>query len=177
MTASPAKRLYIRPWALAAPIAILLLSLPLLRPLRHPLDLSRQESVRLAAARQRVEQQQVNLREPMPVFSFLLTGPYWLLHRCGVTFEGNGALVTYLMTLIGVTIPVAASAGLIYRMARLFELTRPLRSALSLIVIVGSGLFSYATVLNPHAPAAFLVPCSGRSRVSDARRRSRQTLA
>jgi hypothetical protein len=66
-------------------------------------------------------------------------------------------LAAYLLTLIGVTIPVAAAAGLIYKMARVFELRRSLRCALAAIVIFGTGMISYAVVLNPHAPAAALV--------------------
>jgi hypothetical protein len=42
-------------------------------------------------------------------------------------------------------------------MGRMFELKRPVRTGLALIVGLGSGLISYATVLNPHAPAAALV--------------------
>jgi hypothetical protein len=59
--------------------------------------------------------------------------------------------------LLGVTLPVALSAGLVYRMARLFELRRPLRAGLGFAVVCGSGLISYATVLNSHAPAAALL--------------------
>jgi hypothetical protein len=42
-------------------------------------------------------------------------------------------------------------------MGRLFELLRPWRTLLAVAVVFGSGLISYATVLNPHAPAAALV--------------------
>src|SRR5205814_3891920 len=87
----------------------------------------------------------------------LLAGPYWLMHKLGLTFESNEALAVYLLTLIGVTLPVAAAAGLIYRMGRLFELSRPWRMTLAIAAVFGSGLVSYATVLNSHAPAAFFV--------------------
>jgi hypothetical protein len=63
-------------------------------------------------------------------------------------------LVPYLLTLIGVTLPIAVVAGLVYRMGRLFELPRPWRTTLAGAVVFGGGLISYATVLNAHAPAA-----------------------
>jgi hypothetical protein len=69
-------------------------------------------------------------------------------------------MAMYLLTLIGVTLPVALSAGLMYRMGRVFELRRPWRATLGLVAVLASGLVSYATVLNPHAPAAALVLCS-----------------
>jgi hypothetical protein len=87
----------------------------------------------------------------------LLAGPYWLMHKLGLSFESNPALSTYLLTLIGVTLPVALSAGLVYRMGRLFELARPWRMTLAIAAVFGSGLLSYATALNSHAPAAFFI--------------------
>ena len=42
-------------------------------------------------------------------------------------------------------------------MSRIFELSRPWRAGLATAVVLGSGLISYATVLNPYAPAAALV--------------------
>jgi hypothetical protein len=45
-------------------------------------------------------------------------------------------------------------------MGRLFELRRPFRTGLALAVVLGSGLISYATVLNAHAPAAALAIAS-----------------
>jgi hypothetical protein len=74
-----------------------------------------------------------------------------------LTFANNAALVIYLLTIVGAVVPVAASAGMIYRMGRLFELKRPWRTALALAVTFGSGLISYAVVINAHAPAAALV--------------------
>jgi hypothetical protein len=38
----------VRPWALAAPILVLLIALPMLRPLRHPAEVSEDEALRLA---------------------------------------------------------------------------------------------------------------------------------
>jgi hypothetical protein len=83
--------------------------------------------------------------------------PAWIMTRMGLSFDDNELLISYLLTLLGVTLPVAGAAGLVYRMGRLFELRRPLRTALALAVVMGSGLFSYAVVLNPHAPAAVLL--------------------
>jgi hypothetical protein len=46
---------------------------------------------------------------------------------------------------------------MVYRMGRLFELRRPWRALLAAGVTFGSGLISYAVVINAHAPAAALV--------------------
>src|SRR3954468_14686332 len=114
----PTPRPHIRPWALAAPILILLIALPLLRPLRHPLEISRQEASLLASVQGRVEHQHLWLttpepkQDPLPVFALLLCGPYWVMRQTGLALHQTNALVSYLLTLIGVTIPVAASAGL-----------------------------------------------------------------
>jgi hypothetical protein len=43
--------------------------------------------------------------------SVLLAGPYWVMKQSGLTFDKNPALVAYLLTLIGATIPVAMAAG------------------------------------------------------------------
>src|SRR5881275_3023427 len=100
------KRPHVRPWALSGPIIVLLLALPLLRPLRHPLDVSHQEASKLAAVQARVEHrvsqwtvgdQQPIVPETMPVMSLLLSGPYWLMHRVGLKLDENAALVTYLL--------------------------------------------------------------------------------
>ena len=45
----------VRPWALAGPVIILLICLPLLRPLRHPAQISDDEQARLATIRALVE--------------------------------------------------------------------------------------------------------------------------
>jgi hypothetical protein len=96
-----------------------------------------------------------------PVFAILLAGVYWIMIRCGSTFEHTPALAPYLLTLIGATVPVAWTAALIYRMARLFELARPWRAGLAIAAVFGTGLLSYAAVLNPHAPAATMLLASG----------------
>jgi hypothetical protein len=175
-----ARRKHVRPWALAGPIIVLLICLPILRPLRHPLvsQMSDDELARWATVQALVEQQsfaidQTQFAKPLhsrkvkvaedfysdqpPVLALLLSGPYWLIRKCGLNFSNNPDLVEYLLTLLAVTVPVAASAGLLYRMGRLFELRRPWRMSLALAVVLGSGLVSYATVLNPYAPAAALV--------------------
>jgi hypothetical protein len=175
-----ADRPMVRPLALAGPVLVLLIALPLLRPLRHPAayQTSDDEALRLATIRALVEHRSLHLPagykgEPgtiqrphgvysaqPPMMSLLLSVPAWAMTRMGLSFEENELLIAYLLTLLGVTLPVAATAGLIYRMARLFELRRPLRALLGLAVVLGSGLISYAVVLNPHAPAAVLVMAS-----------------
>jgi len=173
-------RSYVRPWALAAPVVILLFCLPLLRPLRHPdpLEISHDETARLATIqavgerrtlaldpaaarfsrqiiRDRIEPAVVYADQP-PTLSVLLGGVYRLLIGLGFSLDSNTVFVSYLLTVVGSTLPVALAAGLVYRMGRVFELRRPVRAALGLFVICASGLISYATVLNAYAPASAL---------------------
>jgi hypothetical protein len=173
-----ARRKHVRPWALASPVLILLFCLPLLRPLRHPLpgqmnddEMSRLATIQalveqqtfaidqtqFAATRQKIRVGEASYSDQPPVMGLLLSGPYWLMHHAGYSFKNNPYLIEYLLTLLASTVPVAAAAGMIYRMGRLFELGRPWRAGLALSVVLGSGLISYATVLNPYAPAAALV--------------------
>ncbi len=172
---------HVRPWALAAPILVLLFCLPLLRPIRHPdpSQISDDELARLATVQSLVEHNSLSIdhsifvpthgtvrvgdklyAEQTPTLAILLAGPYWLIHRFGFTFSHNANAIEFFLTLLGVTIPVSIAAGLIYRMGRLFELPRWKRSALAIIVAFASGLVSYAVVLNAHAPAAALVIAS-----------------
>jgi hypothetical protein len=181
------RRQMVRPWALAVPILVLLVALPLLRPLRspEPSSMSANELSRLATVQalaethsQEIENtpfyatlRQKDYRHPpetvtvqshaysdkAPVLAVLLAGAYLLLQQFGLSFQKNSALIIYLLTIIGAVIPVAISAGMIYRMARLFELRRQWRTLLALAVTFGSGLISYAVVLNAHAPAAALI--------------------
>jgi hypothetical protein len=169
----------VRPWALAVPLLVLLIALPLLRPLRHPGHASEDELLRLATVRAIVEHGTLCIdqtappdagsvvrsggriyAEHAPMMAVLLSPPAWVMHGIGLSFDENQLLVSYLLTLIGVTLPVAAAGGLIYRMGRLFELRRAWRTALAATCVLGTGLLSYSVVLNPHAPAAVLVLCS-----------------
>ena len=171
-----------RPWALSAPIFVLLICLPLMRPLRHPNPemISDDEQARLATIQAIVEQHTLQIQRTIfatrdvvvvrdrdgqqrlysdqsPVMAVLLSGPYWVMHRAGLSFERNPVIAEYLLTLFGVTLPIAFAAGLLYRMARIFELRRPVRAGLALAVVIGSGWISYATVLSAGAAAAALV--------------------
>jgi len=173
---------HVRPWALLSPILVLLICLPLLRPLRHPdpRDVSIDETARLATVQAIVENGTLAIDETMkmpigqtikgrdgrrysdqpPVMAVLLSGSYWAMHRNGLTMDQNPILVPYLLTIIAVTLPVAGAAGLVYRMGRMFELKRPVRALMGAAVVLGSGLLSYGVVLNAHAPAAVLVMCA-----------------
>src|SRR5690242_3038097 len=106
-------RPFVRPWALCAPIIILLISIPMLRPL-HLTDmslLSDDEQSRLATVQAIVEQhslaiENTDFREtrakivskadagklPLhvysnqpPMLSALLSGPYWVLNKMGIS--------------------------------------------------------------------------------------------
>src|SRR3954452_2293660 len=168
----------IRPWGLLGPILVLLVCLPMLRPLRHPGEIPFDESARLATVQAIVEHRtfalkgmdvpaaevvvrdKVPISDQPPVFAIVLAGAYWVMGRAGITFSATPGLTMYLLTLIGTTLPVAWSAALVYRMSRIFELSRPWRAGLSIAAVFGTGLLSYATVLNAHAPAATMLHAS-----------------
>lgn len=189
-------RQVVRPWALAAPVILLLIALPMLRPLRAPGDASLHELSRLASVQALVERDTLAINDTEffaalrrgdgtaneasgivagetvpgtihigtryysdrpPVLAYLLSAAYWVMYKLGWEFKHNRTLVTYILTMLASTIPAAFGAGLIYRMGRIFELRRPWRAGLSLTVGLASGLISYATVLNPHVPAAALI--------------------
>ncbi|CAA9392569.1 MAG: hypothetical protein AVDCRST_MAG64-1258, partial [uncultured Phycisphaerae bacterium] len=168
----------VRPWALFGPVVVLVIALPLLRPLRHPDPgaVSDEELARLATVQAMVERGTLAIddtdfaatrlkvrragrwySDQPPVMSALLAPSYWAMSRAGIDFATKPHVATYLLTVLGVTLPVALSSGLIYRMGRVFELRRPWRATLGLVAVLASGMVSYATVLNPHAPAAALV--------------------
>ncbi|HZK80547.1 MAG TPA: hypothetical protein VFC46_05750 [Humisphaera sp.] len=171
---------------MSAPILILLIAIPLLRPLRSPDPrlISDDEQARLATVQAMVEhhsqaieatefrdtrdiivaRSDVSSQFPShyyskqpPMMALLLSGPYWLMHHNGLSFARDSSVVIFWLTLIGVTIPVSIAGGLVYRMSKTFELKRPLRALLAIGVVLGSGLISYATTLNAHAPAAALL--------------------
>src|SRR3954471_22626955 len=168
----------VRPWALSAPILVLLITLPLLRPLRHPhlSSIGDEERATLAtvqaiaergtqtidqtsfvATTRRVEKPdgpagaRIYADQP-PTLAFLLAAAYRVLMRLGLSFAGDGPRVEYWLTFLASAFPAAIAAGLIYRMSRLFELRRPLRALLAASAILGTGTIAYATVLNAHVP-------------------------
>src|SRR3954470_10851588 len=123
----------VRPWALLGPVVVLIIALPLLRPLRHPdpAGISDEELARLATVQAMVEHKtlaidqsdfvntQLKVRrgghfysDQPPVMSALLAPSYWLMRQGGLSFETRPDLVMYLLTVIGVTLPVALSPGM-----------------------------------------------------------------
>ena len=181
------QRQFVRPLALAVPALVLLVALPLLRPLRKPelYNMSPNELSRLATVQALAEQGTQEIEhtpfyqtmvqmygslppettrfenhiysDKSPVLSVLLAGIYLVILKLGLTFEHSQTSVIYLLTLFCSVIPVAACGGMIYRMSRLFELKRPMRTLLALAVTFGTGLISYAVVINAQAPAAALL--------------------
>ncbi len=168
-----------RPWALLTPLLVLLVAIPLLRPLRLPggatsserllLDTVESLSTRGGMAldpttwRGRpgtTQHKGRTIADRPPVYSVLLAGPAWVMLKSGLDWDEHAETMAFLLTLFGSTIPVAVGGGVIYRMGRLFELTRPKRALLALLVTFGGGWISYATVLNPHAPAAAALVCA-----------------
>lgn len=174
-------RPFVRPWALSAPIIVLLICLPMLRPLRHPTEISDDESLRLATIHALAETGKLAIdptlpaamcenqvivtdghvyADQTPMMALLLSGPAWVMERLGWPPHENASLIAFVITLLGATLPVALAAGLFYRMGRLFELPRAWRAGFAVAIVFGSGLITYAVVLNPHAPAAVLVLCA-----------------
>src|SRR5581483_8829757 len=112
---------WVRPWAMATPIAVLLVCLPLLRPLRHPEAVSDDEVVRLATINALAQRHTLALdasgaqlpsrsliragnhvySSQPPVLAFLLAGPYWLMHKLGLRLRESTGLGPYLLTLLG----------------------------------------------------------------------------
>jgi hypothetical protein len=188
----------VRPLALVGPVVVLIITLPLLRPLRHPSEIADDELLRLATIRSLAERGTLEINPNLPesarsllivrndryfspqppMMSLLLAPPAWVMLRAGWSFDENALLMAYILTLLGTTLPVALSTALLYRMFRLFELRRPWRSGLSIGIVLGSGMISYATVLNPHAPAAALVlgSAAGLIHVSAVERAGRRWL-
>ena len=176
----------VRPWALSAPVLVLIVTLPLLRPIRYPdpADVSDDEQALLATTQALVEHDTPAIDQTQftttrrkfervdahgnarwyadqpPVMAALLSSGYRVMRFYGLTFGRDAPTVTYLLTLLGVALPAACAAGLVYRMGRLFDLPRPKRAVLAAAAVFASGLLSYATVLNAHVPAATLVLAS-----------------
>src|SRR4051812_18771644 len=97
---------HVRPWALSAPILVLIICLPMLRPLRHPdpREISDGETARLATIQSLVEHRSLAINDSTfvpntstikhgtklfsaqpPVMAVLLAGPYWaMVHWFGL---------------------------------------------------------------------------------------------
>lgn len=188
----------VRPWALFAPVLVLVLCVPLLRPLRQPdaAQLGERERGSLAMVQSMVEGHTLRIdrtifaRTPaqfrgpdggayanVPPMQAALAAPvYWAMRKWGLNFAGDQVMVRYLLVLLCVTLPLALSAGLVYRLGRLFELARPVRVGMALLVTLPTGMLVYAVSFAPHAQAAVLllaaVTCISHVAVSRAPRKS-----
>ena len=172
------QRPLIRPWALAGPVLIVALCLPLLRPLRDPdhRHWTDQEQLTTATVQAIVEQHTLALDKTVfagnpaairhlnatyspypPLYPLLLAPCYWVMLKQGLSFNDDLIFVQYLLTLVGSALPAAMCAGLIYRLGRIFELPRFLRAILGFAAVVGGGLISYAVTLAPFTLAACLM--------------------
>lgn len=179
------RRQRLRFWALALPLLIIAATLPFLRPLRFPDpgQISGDESVRFAAIRAialhgslRLDAQTVNphdeaillrqgededaapslLPAQNPMLAVIGAGAYHAIRFSRATHNADDVFGSYLMTLILATLPSAGTATLIYRCARLLELSRMKRSVLALAAVACTGLLPYGTVVSPQPMAAFL---------------------
>jgi MFS family permease len=164
----------VRPWALLTPALVLCVALPLLRPLRHPAGMSDDELLLVATVRSLVAEHDLALDPAVastarggvitvdgrfysaqpPLYAVVLSALSTGLDAAGVRYDRNVDLHLYLLTVLGVTLPTALAGGVAYRVGRAFELPRRWRTLLALLVVMGTGWISYATVLNAHAPAA-----------------------
>src|SRR5215475_8373658 len=119
-----ARRPYVRPWALATPILVLLFCLPMLRPLRSPGQASDDEQLRLATISALVEHcsdsgplanrlaidttrfvlpshvyavdHKIYSDQP-PMLAFLLSGPAWVLDRIGYPLRESSVFSAYIL--------------------------------------------------------------------------------
>lgn len=172
----------VRPFAIAAPVVVLLLAAPLLRPLWAPGIASDREIVTLEAIRSILTQGSLALNPAhlrgvesiiringqvypadAPVFPVLLSSAGWAIERCGVSLKQNPVLFEYLLIFFTITLPTALACGLVYRMARVFELKRWRRMVLALACVLATGWFSYSVVLLPYALATALVVAAAAS--------------
>lgn len=172
------QRPLVRPWALAGPVLVLMICLPLLQPLRQPDPRQWHDQQQMIAATVQAIAERHTLSITRGVFSdnpaairhqgelyspyppmlpLLLSPAYLVLRGQGFTYNDDLIFVQYLLTLIGAAMPVAMSAGLVYRLARVFELRRSLRAALGLAAIISGGVIAYGVALNGHAMAAFFL--------------------
>lgn len=168
----------VRPWALAGPVLVILLCLPFLHPLIQPDPRTWSDQQQLVAStiQALVERHTLaidgtifadnpaavshngRLYSPYPPMLPALMAPvYWVLLKQGIYYSDDLVLVQYLLTLFCATVPLAICAGMLYRLARMFELRRPLRLALSIGAVLGGGLISYGVIVNYHVPAAALL--------------------
>lgn len=174
----------VRPWALAVPVLVVLICLPFLRPLRSPDPriISDDETLRLATMAALVETGSPAIIPPEgrptpprgtglimaaadgrfysaqpPMLAAMMALAYWPMHASGLPLATNPSLVPYLLTIIFATLPVAAVAGMTYRLGRLMALRRLYRTLLALMAVTASGLLAYGTYINPMAPAAALL--------------------
>src|SRR5687767_11328837 len=112
-------RRHVRPWALSAPILVLLICLPLLRPLRHPGLISDDELSRLATIQAIVEHDTLAIDDASyvfrhtrdkiqvgeheyssqpPVMAAILSSTYRVMYGAGLRLDDNPVLVPYLLT-------------------------------------------------------------------------------
>ena len=172
------QRPLVRPWALAGPVLVLILCLPMLKPLRQPdsAKWSDEEQMIASTVQAIVEQHSLAIDKsifsdnpvaieheghhysPYPPMAAVLLAPiYWVLLRQGLDYGGNLIFVHYLLILIGMALPTAMCVVMVYRLGRMFVLHRVLRVALGLASVLATGLISYSVVMNRHAPAAALL--------------------
>lgn len=176
------RRQRVRYWAIALPLLVIALALPLLRPLAHPDPtwVSDDEFVRMETIRQIVangsfvlDPQRVAERLPVisldngdmvaaqePMLSVIGAGVYQILRLAKIHVDSDAILGAYLLTLILCTIPTAVTATLIYRCGRLMELSRWKRMLIGFGAVGCTGLLAYSTVLSPYPLAAMLATAS-----------------
>ena len=172
------QRPLVRPWALAGPVLVLIVCLPLLHPLREP-DWHKwhdQQQMLASTIQAVVEQHSLAIDKSVfaanpvvshnnghiyspypPMFAVLMAPFYWVLLKQGLAYGDNPIFVQYVLTFIGASLPAAMCVGLVYRLARLFELQRPLRVALGVAAVATTGILSYSVVLSSYVPAALLL--------------------
>ncbi len=170
----------VRPWGLVVPILVLLVAIPLMRPIRSAELMSRDEFLRLATADAVAERGTLELlgassisnREDLeglvttggriysaqpPSFAVLIALPLRVLKWMEYSLLDDQTAVLCILTMLFVILPVSFAAGLIYRMGRMFELRRSLRVLVAATSVFGTGLISYSVILSAEALSACLL--------------------
>jgi hypothetical protein len=161
-------------------VLVLLVAIPLMRPLRSAELMSRDEYLRLATADAIVERGTLELigastmasREDLsglvtsggrlysaqpPAFAVLIALPLRILKGMEYSLLDDQTAVLCVLTMLFVILPISFSAGLIYRMGRMFELRRSLRVLVAATAVFGTGLISYSVILSAEALSACLL--------------------
>lgn len=91
-----------------------------------------------------------------PIFSLIAALPYAALHLAGLTFDTHGHLTVYLTTLLMAGLPLLWYVYQLGRYTAKADSAGITRWGISVLFVMATMLWPYATVLTNHIPAAVL---------------------